>query len=187
MRILPSNIFAALYLGKVPVAVAALFLPNARGSEDVDDALSSAVGERGKFAGGEDGLSAGEFANNVDGGGLASKLSRRARLAQLLQRTGRQLRRSLVDLLRVLVNPLFVCATAGYAFVTFTLGALSFWMPAYEVEMYGMSLELASSSLGLSIIFSAIVSNIGVSLFYVPRTFCANPAHNLTCSPSNIN
>ena len=159
----------------VPIAFASLFLPSARGAQkEAHLSTSSADGDAADAAGmaeedaADDDAAGKAAAERIDvlGGEMPPRaLEVGGRAQQMLRNVGAELGSSLADLARICTNPLFVCAVAGYTSVTFTLGALSFWMPAYEIELYGTTIELASASLGLSIIFSAVVSNVGVSLW----------------------
>ncbi len=57
-------------------------------------------------------------------------------------------------------NPAYLCAIGGYAMVTFTVGGLSYWMPAFLMRVDGRSQEQAGFLMGAITVVAGLVGTV---------------------------
>ena len=62
--------------------------------------------------------------------------------------------------LSLLKNPAYLCAIGGYAMVTFTVGGLSYWMPAFLQRVDGRSQEQAGFLMGALTVVGGLLGTI---------------------------
>jgi predicted MFS family arabinose efflux permease len=60
----------------------------------------------------------------------------------------------------LLRNPAYLCAIGGYAMVTFTVGGLSYWMPAFLMRVDGRSQEQAGFLMGAVTVVAGLVGTV---------------------------
>jgi predicted MFS family arabinose efflux permease len=77
--------------------------------------------------------------------------------------------------LQLLRNPAYLCAVGGYAAVTFTLGGLSNWMPAFLHRMDGRSISSAAFIMGAITVAGGLFGTI-VGGVIAQRWSKTNPA-----------
>jgi predicted MFS family arabinose efflux permease len=63
-------------------------------------------------------------------------------------------------ILSLVRNPAYLCAVAGYAMVTFTVGGMSFWMPGFLQRAQGMQQEQASLTMGIITVAGGLFGTI---------------------------
>jgi len=57
-------------------------------------------------------------------------------------------------------NSVYICMTLGYSAQTFVLGALTYWLPKYVVEVYKVDLHQADYIIGATTAFCGIFANV---------------------------
>ena len=62
--------------------------------------------------------------------------------------------------LSLLRNPAYLCAIGGYAMVTFTVGGLSYWMPAFLQRVDGRSQEQAGFLMGALTVVGGLLGTV---------------------------